>query len=737
MSVKSVLKITGFVFAFLISSIIILAFLIDANTFKPRIQALAAEHGITLNMRGDLHWAYWPAIGLAVNEVSIADNDAPQIMLADVKKASFLIAFVPLMRGDFQVKHILVDGAVINLEVNEQGVGNWENILKKKDAVSADESQVANESNPQTKQESDKKDLKLSIEKISLHDSQITYVNLVKGSKLALNNINLDMKDVNLKGKPFELAASWETLLTQIKDNQTKTNAEPLQIKSKLHTNLAIGEGMNSLVLDKGELELGIHSKDSANFTLQYSLTVDDFKNNLNYKGKLIIPALNVKQLMTAFGVQYKTANEKALTDLSFTSDIVGDKKQVAFNALSLKVDKTRFVGSIAVKDFATQDLHIDLQGDDINADDYLPPPLPTPVPAAQMQNTSAAPTPAPTVHATGDEPLVPVELLRKLNVQAKLSLNSFLFSKMHLEKVLLDVDAKQGVVQQTINANAYAGSIHEKTTVDVRADNPTLGFETIVKGVDVAPILKDKGFDKKMQLSGLIHANASGKASGVSKNQILESLNGTLNFSGDKMRLAPINIEQQFCKLVNLVNQEEATQADWNAYTELQKLSGKATIAKRVITVESLNGNVKKLVLGTNGTLNLINGSYDFLLPLKLNRDATDTPTSITTSSQGCKVSSNYWVERSMTLLRCKGVYAQMDPAKDCRPDKEQLNGLIKDFAVYKLKEKHGAKLDEKKSELLKKLDEKLGGEGKAEKTKDLLKNLFKKKEEKKQDDK
>ncbi|RYZ98895.1 MAG: AsmA family protein, partial [Moraxellaceae bacterium] len=383
MSAKSVLKITGYVFAFLISSIIILAFLVDANTFKPRIQALAAEHGIALNMRGDLHWAYWPAIGLAVNDVSVADSDQPQTMLADVKKASFLVAFVPLMRGDFQVKHILVDGATINLDVNEQGVGNWENIVKKK-ATDANEPQASQETAPsqQTGQESelkaDKKDLKLSIEKISLHDSQITYTNSAKGSTLALSAINLDMKDVNLQGKPFELDASWDTLLTQTKENPTKPDSGPLNIKSKLHSTLAIGDSMNSLTVNNGELELNIHSKESANLKLQYALTIDDLKNNLSYKGKLVIPALNAKQFMTAFGVLYKTANEKTLTDVSFTSDITGDKKQIAFNALTLKIDKTNFGGSVAVKNFSTQDIFINLQGDDINADDYLPPPLPT-----------------------------------------------------------------------------------------------------------------------------------------------------------------------------------------------------------------------------------------------------------------------------------------------------------------------------------------------------------------------
>ncbi|GGY76773.1 hypothetical protein GCM10011613_21590 [Cellvibrio zantedeschiae] len=725
MKVKSVLKITGFIFAFLIGTIIILALVVDANTFKPRIQALAAEHGVVLNMRGDLRWAFWPAIGLAVNEVSVADSDTPQAILADVKKASFLVAFVPLIGGDLQVKHVLVDGAVINLSVNEQGVGNWENILKKKDASTGA---------PQTAgATTDKKDLKLSIEKISLHDSQVTYTDLGKGSQLALKNINVDMKDVNLKGSPFEVNAAWDTLLTQTKTNQTKTNHEqakdPLQINTKLRSSVAVGEGLNSLVLDKGEVELAIRAKDSTNLKIQYSLKANDLKNNLSYQGKLEIPTLNAKQLIAAFGVPYKTANEKALTDINFAAELSGTKKQIAFNNVKLKVDNTHLNGRLAVTDFTALAIDADLQGDTINVDDYLAPPLPPVVPDA----AGNAPAPA-AVAVTGDEPLVPVELLRKLNGQAKVAFNSVVFAKMQLEKVLYDVDAKQGLIQQTANANVYSGSIHAKNTVDARNDKAQLRFETIVKSIDLAPLMKAKGFDKKMQLTGHIHANASGQSVGNTRNQILETLTGNFNFSGDQVRIAPLNVEQQFCKAVTLITQEDLSQTTWNTFTELQKLSGKATIAKRVVTVEDVSANVEKLLLGTKGTINLANGSYDFLLPLKLNRDAKDTPTSIITSAQGCKVTSNYWVERSLTLLRCKGAYAQMDPAKDCRPDKDQLNGLIKDYAAYKLKEKHGAKIEEKKSELMKKLDEKLGGEGAAQKAKDTLRNLFKKKEDKTQ---
>lgn len=706
MAVKSVLKITGFILASLIALVVILVLVVDANMFKPRIEALAAKQGVALTMAGDIHWAFWPALGLAVNEVAIADSDTPKKTIASVKKASLLVAFVPLLRGDVQVKHIIVDEAVIDLEVDEQGEGNWEK-LSDKDSLA-----VASEVNKETAA-ADAKELKLSIEKISLHNSQVTYLNLTSGQKLALKKINLDADDVNLESKPFELDFSSETELSQ-----TKTKSTSITVKTKLHSGVTIGEGFNALALDKGELSVDVHAADSASLKLQYSLKLDDLKKNLRYSGKLTIPSTNLKQLLTAFNVQYKTANEKALTDISLGGEFSGDKTSIAVNTVNIQLDKTHLKGSLALKDFAKQAVVVDLQGDEINADDYLAPKTDEKVPVAAATST-------------GDEPLIPLELLRKLNADIKLGFTKFIFSDLALEKVLLSVTAKNGVLNQQLNASAYSGNIHHKTEVDARNQTVQLGFETVVQGVEIAPVLAAKKLDEKLKLSGAIQANARGQASGVTKNQIMAALTGNATFSGAKIRLSPLNIEQQFCKFIALVNRAEEPAQTWNSYTELRELNGKIVIAKGIVTIESLNAGVEKLLLSSTGNINLINGSYDFSLPLKLVRDANDTPDSITTSAQGCTVTSNYWAERSMSLLRCKGAYAEINPASDCRPDKDMLNAVVKDFAEYKLKEKYGAKADAKKEELKQKLEEKLGEQG-AEKAKNVLKNLFKKKEEK-----
>lgn len=713
MATKSALKIAGYVLAFLVISFIALIFLIDANTFKPRIEALAKERGIALAMRGDLHWAFWPSLGLAVQDVSVASVDTPDKPIADVKKASFLVAFMPLMRGDVQVKHILIDTAAIDLQVDAQGVGNWTKLIKQKPA----DTSAASSAPTDTKA----KELKLAIEKISLQHSQVSYSDLAKGSRFLLKDIELEMDGVNLDGDPFTMAFSSEA---QISSADVK--APPLIIKTKLGQKITLDKELSEVKLSEGDLVLVISKNASATLKLKYAVKLGNLKNNLAYQGEFASDNFSARELLAVFGSAPKMANDKALTDIKVTANINGDKTSASLKDLDLKLDKTSLKGTLAITNFSTSALEANLQGDEINVDDYLAP--------KAGENTAPAAAPASAAAATtttGDEVLIPLELLRKLNIDLKAGFKKLQIMDLSLADVQLDIAANGGHLQQQLSASAYSGTIREKANLQAN-QTAQVQFEAHLQGVEIAPILKDRKLDKSLHLSGAVQLNAQGQANGVTKNQIIASLTGGADFAGAKVRLAPLNIEQQFCKLVNLVNRAEAQEQTWDAFTELRELTGKVAIANRVITIESLNAGVEKLLLAASGNINLEKGSYNFLLPLKLMRDASDTPSSITTSAKGCAVTSNYWAERSMSLLHCKGAYANIDPKNDCRPDGDMLRELTKDYAEYKLKEKHGAKIDAKKEELMKKLDEKLGGEGKAEQAKSLLKNLFKKKDDK-----
>jgi len=662
--------------------------LVDANRFKPRIEAIAKDQGIALQINGDLGWDLWPSLGVAVNEVRVAALEAPNQPIAELKRASLLLALRPLFSGDFQVDHIAVDGAAISLNVDANGKGNWE-ALKKPGATNQ----------PVQPTPAADANLKLDIHHISLSNSQVNYRDEQTGQAFALHDINLTMSDVNLRASPFALDLSFVLELAQAKKNS-------LQVRGKLNNKLSIDSAISNLKFEDGKLQLDISvkeadkeaGKDSAQLALDYALIITDLKKDLAYQGNVNLSEINARKLLAVLGIALDTTDQDALSKVALASTLTGTNKKIKLDNLKLSLDKTQFTGSIGVSDFSTGALKLVLEGDELNLDDYLPPPREV---AATEPATAAVPA---------ADILLPLEQLRALNINAKLALKKMIVNKIALENVALKFLAKNGMIEQSLSAKAYAGAISAKGQLDARGTQAQVQFDAGVEGLELEPLLKELQMDSKFGLQGAVQARALGTTQGTSVNQLMKSLRSNATFSGAQVRLLPINLEQQFCKLVNLVNKVEDPVQTWNEYTDLSELSGSIKWRDEIITIDAFKAGVEKLQLGSHGKINLATNEYDIYLPFKLLRNKADTITAeqvaVTTSANGCSIGSQYWLERGMELLRCKGSFDSINPISDCRPDTELLIELTQDYAVYKLKEKHGAKYEEKKAELSKKVE-------------------------------
>src|SRR5690606_24005749 len=109
---------------------------LDPNIFKSRIEAAAREQGVHLDINGDLGWAFWPSIGIEINDVTVATLASPDNIIAELRSASLLVATRPLFNRELVVEHLLIDGATANLNVDESGLGNWEALLPARDTAS-------------------------------------------------------------------------------------------------------------------------------------------------------------------------------------------------------------------------------------------------------------------------------------------------------------------------------------------------------------------------------------------------------------------------------------------------------------------------------------------------------------------------------------------------------------------------------------------------------------------------
>lgn len=678
---KIVFKSLAVILVLIIAAVMALVFLVDANRFKPRIEALAKDQGVALQIKGDLGWDFWPSLGVAVNDVHVAPLAEPQQAIAELKQASLLLKLAPLFSGNFQVDHIAVDGLNLHLTRNQAGKGNWESFSKPADtAVSSPSPTAAAESS-----------LTLDIQNISLTNASLAYSDEQSGTRLNLRDINLAMDGVNTRTEPFAVDLGFVL-------EQVQPAAEKLVISGALNTRLALDKSLNNLGLTDGQLRLDLAGKEGASLALSYSLMVTDLQNNTAYQGQLTLKETNLRLLLGVFGIELQTAKKDALGKLGLSATLDGDLKKVKLENLQLMLDDIALNGTAGITNIETGAIRVSLNGDTLNLDDYLPPPT----------ETQAAPT----VNATpaADTPL-PLDALRTLNVNIKLALKKLIVNNIVLENVETKLLAKNGMLEHNLSALAYSGKLTTKGQLDARGQQGQLQFDAGVEGLELAPLLSALAMDSKFGLQGAIQARALGSSQGNSTQALFKALRANANFSGAQVRVSPINLEQQFCKLVNLVNQADDPEQAWNEYTELSELSGTVKWRDQIITIDTFKAGVEKLQLGSSGKINLATDEYDIFLPFKLLKDKADTVTAeqvaVTTSAKGCSVGSYYWLERGLELLRCKGSFADINPLHDCRPDKDLLVELTKDYAVYKLKEKHGAKIDAKKQEVKQKLEE------------------------------
>jgi AsmA protein len=101
------------------------------NSLKPQIeQAVQQVTGRSFRLGGDLRMRWFPSIGIELGATQLGNasdfGDAP---FAEVDRANIRVAMVPLLRGQIEVQTLQLKGLKLNLAVDKQGRGNWQDLI--------------------------------------------------------------------------------------------------------------------------------------------------------------------------------------------------------------------------------------------------------------------------------------------------------------------------------------------------------------------------------------------------------------------------------------------------------------------------------------------------------------------------------------------------------------------------------------------------------------------------------
>jgi len=730
---KSVGKIVGILLLVLLLIVVGLGFaltqLIDPNDYKGEIQDLAREKAnIELKLSGDIGWSLFPWLGLSLHQASVASTQTPDKPFAKLDMLGLSVRLLPLLRREVQMSAIRVEGLKLTLERNAKGQGNWESIGPQTSSANPSAKNTAT-----APQESAAQALKIDIDSLIINNGRIDYFDAKSGQRFSAESLQLTSGSIR-EGEAIPLKFS-----AFISGNQPLLRAST-ELSADLFLDTQNGRYRLDNLRLSGELSGEPLASKSASFALQGQLLFDqkaqlakwnNLKLSLNQlrasgdisanhleqsptiSGQLALAEFDLAQFAASVGHPLPPmAGASALKKVSLSSQIQGTQNSLALENLKIQLDESQLTGRLAVADFSKQALRVQLSGDKLNLDNYLPPAekntAKTPSQPKTNEGTGDNLPPAPKQPAWSDEAALPVDTLRGLDLALDLTLKQLTAQQIPLDNVQIKATASGGLLSlQTFKAGLYKGSLEANAKLDVRAVQPQLAASLKLTDVPVERLL-DKP-EQKSPISGLLTLDADVQSRGNSQRAWVETANGKAHFVVKDGLLPNANLEQQLCVGIALLNRKPLSQEPRSKDTPFEQLSGSLNLVNGVATNPDLAIAIPGLSLKGNGNVNLPVMGMDYRLELLIEGDTRATP------DPACAVNQRYV---GMELpIRCRGPLEL--GGKACRLDRDGVLQIAARLVTDKYSERVEKKLDEV-------IEKKLGQDA-APEIKDALRGLFK----------
>lgn len=761
---KKILKIIGIVGVLLIALVVAIPFFIDLNDYKPQISdAVHEATGRELDIKGDIDLSLFPWIGLELGAVQLSNaegfSDAP---FAQMERMDIKLKLLPLLSKSVEMKAIVLHDLGLNLEVNKQGVTNWDDLAQSSEEATeepkAEESSDASGALPLES---------LSIEGVEFVRARIVYTDHAAGAKYTLNNLSLETGQVVLN-EPLDLTfnTDFESSQPEVRGHLSLTSHIVYNLESQQHrlekTAIKLtfdskefsSKGQANLDFDalldlaaqqynlsgvtlrveidnpdmpEGKVVADLSAEIAANLESQIA-TLSDIKlesYGLNLSGDVkaqtIIDApkfqaefnlaeFNPRDIMQKFSIEVpEMADATVLTKADLNLKLKGSTEFIDVTQLNVNFDDTALTGKVEVQNFEKPAITYNFHITGIDADRYLPPPSDVVEETVPVTTETA-------------EPELPLDTLRDLNIDGQFTMGNLKVSNMKVKDIRADLKAQNGTLRlYPLGMKLYEGEYKGDITLDVTKDIPVISLNEKVSGVQAGTLLKDLMDDDF--ISGTANLQAKVTAQGLTPEKIMETLNGDAIFLFSDGAVKGLNLAHMLRKAKAKLKGQTLPDTDVKK-TDFAKLGGSFLIKNGVVSNNDLEATLPFSRVTGEGTVDLPRERLNYLVQAKIVN---------TSKGQGGAELSDL---KGLTVpVRIKGSFS--DPSIKLDMDK-----LIGDKAKAKLNEKKAelkakageakaklkAEADAKKAEAEQKLQEETEAlkEKAADEVKDKLKSLF-----------
>ncbi len=700
---SKILKIIGLGIAALLGLLLLLVvailLLVDPNDYRDDITAAVQDAtGRELSIKGDLSLSLFPWLGLSLGEtrLSNAAGEDTEKDFARVESVDINVKLLPLLKQRIEMKTLHLRGLRVNLSRTADGRSNWDDLL------AAPTTAAPATKNPAEEPES-KSALALIIGGINIEDAQIVWDDQQAGQRIEIDRFSLRTGSI-ASGVPIDielrtrLAISEPALQIPIELNGRLTfdvsaqryRLDGLDVSLSMQSELLPVSPLN--VRLRGNIDADIAQQrvqlaglqlQALGLTANAELNIREILSMPQAKGQLSLAGFSPRELTKMLDIELpESTDTSVLSKAALSLDFTGSADAMNVSRLGIVLDDSQLTGSLSVENFSQPAVRFDLTLDDMDVDRYLPSATESP--------------PAASTATTVEDPQLPLDLLRGLDVKGKFRAGKIKLANARLADIVLGVTAKDGTIQLLpLQADLYKGQYRGHMVLDVREDIPKISADEKISAVQIGPLLKDVLGDDKA--SGTINLAAKITTLGITPEVISKNLNGTANFEFSDGAIKGVNLGQMIREAYAKIKKKPAPEKTDNQ-TDFAQMSGSVTIRNGVVDNQDLQIKSPMLRVEGKGRVDLPKQRIDYWL----NASIVETD-----QGQGGKDVSEL---KALTIpIKVSGTFAEPKFKLDLAPVLKAKAKTELKRQKEKLKKEVDQKLEKEKARAKKKAEKKL----------------------------
>ncbi len=612
---KKLLLILAIPIVVILVAILALTIFVNPNQFKPLIVEQAQKQtGLELVIEGDISWQFFPSIGFELGHTELRNPQGfskPNLFKVDTVGVD--ISVMPLFSQQLEIGNVTLDGAEFYIETKKDGSKNIDALTKAQTQQAEQESNTAPTQNGET--QTSGSDWSINLAGVTVSNGSLEMQDKQAGSYTKLYDISL-----NLSEFAFD---NWTTA-----DFGVKGEMNDQKFTAKGQADFKLEKGLANYALKN--INFDATYSDPANKIESATIGLDTFEfdkvNNLTYaiKGdaggmkldmqgagqlsvdkaisKVQLDKLTLKSTFEGDALPQSPMKVDMVSDLSF--DLTKNHlsfvlEKLTANAIALDGKADVALGDIPKVRFALHSPNIDL-------DEFLG----LDKQAAEGNKPASGGESAP----AGPEVEPDLSALKTLDVKGDITIDKFKAANAKMEAVKTSFTVNRGVFELTsFSSKLYQGSISATAKLDARQSPATYSVKKSIKGVKVQPLLIDVAENDKLEGTGNIDVNVTGKS--LTPTGIKKNLSGTVVINFADGAVNGINVAQlireNYAKFKGqkVEGTNVAKKTDFSAMTATLKLN------KGVVSTDNMQAQSPLLRVRGKGTANYINETVDFTI--------------------------------------------------------------------------------------------------------------------------